>query len=490
MKKTKLVIVALALAFVMAIPTMVVADDRCVPPSADPVIIKPVRAIFEEIGGVVTWQGEDRSIHIDIEGGTIVLFVDQTAAYVNDNAITLEDAVILWNDRSFITEDDLMLLLETFMDTIPQGEVNLIIIGEAVAERSEILNITSADGYVLQGRLTIPEGDEEISGLVIFINGSGPQNFLTSFYLSGLGVGNWFDIWANGFLDEGIAFFSSSTRGVSPNTEPPAFLEIDVAGYATYRPSNSVEDIYHIIRYLQDNPRLADSKVFLLGYSEGGFVASLFKEAYPGMADVLLLAAPMLINGYELLYLQLTGQANMMVLSTLFEADEYLRISEEAFYAGPWETIFGAAFADVDLNGDGFICGEDITIMLGQEGLADEVFNAIHQRNDEWLHENVPSIPLSGWFHEYMALRPRLEVLPGLELPVYVFQGTMDVVTPITKVFELQEAVAEGGNTNFTFIFFEDYGHDMNIITMPVAFHGETPAVVRAILDAVMTRVQ
>ena len=448
----------------------------------------PIRVLFEGIGGIVDWQDEDRSIHIAIEGGTIILFADQTAAYVNDTAVTLQDDIILWQGISFIAEDDLMAMLDAFTATLPMGEENLLTIGAAVAEHSEILSIASAGGYTLQGRLTMPQGNDEVCGLVIFINGSGPQSFLTRVYVSSLGNVNLFDIWAKRFLDDGVAFFSSSTRGVTVSTEPPAFVEVDIAGYATYRPSNSIEDVYHIIRYLQANPRLADSKIFLLGYSEGGFIASLFEETHPGVADVLLLTAPMLINGYDLLYLQLTGQANMMVLSTLFEVDEYLRISEEAFYAGPWEAVFGASFADSDLNGDGFICGEDINIILGQEGLVYDVFNAIHQGDDEWIMENVPSIPLSQWFHEYKALRCRFEVLPELDLPIYVFQGTMDVVTPITEVFRLQEIVDERGSSNFEFIFFPGYGHDMAIATPQSVFHGEVPAVVRAITDAVNAR--
>ena len=484
MRKAKLTIVVLVLALVMAIPTMAMANQTA--PSPEETELVPIRALFEEIGAAVDWQGEDRSIHIAIDGGTIILFAGQTTAYVNGNAIALQDDIILSQGMSFITEDDLALLIDAFMDTL-FGEENLITIGAAVAEHSEILSITSTDGYVLQGRLTMPEGDDEVPGLVIFINGSGPQSFLNRLYVSGLGIGNWFDIWANQFLNDGVAFFSSSTRGVSPGAEPP-FAEIDAAGYATYRPSNSVEDVYHMMRYLQANPRLANSQVFLLGYSEGGFIASLFEETHPGMADVLLLKAPMLANGYDLLYLQLTGQANMMVLSTVFEVDEYLRISEGAFYAGPWEIFFGASFAEVDLTGDGFICGEDISIILGQAGLADVVFNAIHQGDDEWLHENTPTLPLSGWFHEYQTLGCRLEILPELDLPVYVFQGTMDVVTPITEVFRLQEIISERGNTNFTFTIFEGYGHDMNITAIPTILHGESPAVVRAVADAVSAR--
>jgi alpha-beta hydrolase superfamily lysophospholipase len=435
----------------------------------DEVAFVPLRMAAYARGATVEWDGSTRSAHIINANGngiTQVVPIEEFGGFIEDG-------------RSWVPLE----LAETLLH-----EINLAAIGITVAEHSEILGITSTDGYTLQGRLTMPKGDEEVPCLVIFVNGSGPNTLLLEAYIAGLGNVNYFDIWANGFLNDGIAFFSSSTRGVTHSTEPPAFMEIDSEDYATYRPSNSIEDIYHIIRNLQANPRLADAKVFLLGYSEGGFISSLFEETYPGMVDALLLNAPMLTNGYELLSLQLTGQANMMALSTLFEVDEDFRISEEAFYAGPWETLFGASFKDSDLNGDGFISGEDIALMAGQAGLADDVLNAIQQGDDGWIRENVPTIPLSGWFEEYITLRPRLEVLSELDLPIYIFQGTMDVTTPVTEVYKLREIVTERGNANFTFTIFPDYGHDMNILTQSSVYFGEIPDNVKAVVDTISTR--
>ena len=111
MKRTKLAILALALALVMAMPTMVTANQAAENPQEAGLM--PIRAFFEDLGSIVDWQGEDRSIHIAMDGGNIILFAEQTAAYVNGNAITLQDAVVLWQSTSFITEDDLILLYDT-----------------------------------------------------------------------------------------------------------------------------------------------------------------------------------------------------------------------------------------------------------------------------------------------------------------------------------------------------------------------------------------
>ena len=113
MKKTKSVIVALVLALIMAIPAVAFAQ----PTPQDNGLI-PIRAFFEDLGGIVEWQGEDRSIHIAIDGGIVVLFAEQTAAHVNGVAVTLQDGVSIWQDTSFISESDIMLLLASFIETV------------------------------------------------------------------------------------------------------------------------------------------------------------------------------------------------------------------------------------------------------------------------------------------------------------------------------------------------------------------------------------
>jgi len=105
--------VTLVLALVMAIPTVAFAQ-----PTPEEMEHIPIRAFFEDLGGYVDWNGYDRSIHIAIDGGTVVLFAEQTAAYTNDVALTLQNGVSLWDGRAFISEDDLMILLVSFMESL------------------------------------------------------------------------------------------------------------------------------------------------------------------------------------------------------------------------------------------------------------------------------------------------------------------------------------------------------------------------------------
>ncbi|MCL2528023.1 MAG: S41 family peptidase [Defluviitaleaceae bacterium] len=113
MRKLKSAAVALALILVMAMPAAAFAQ-----PTPQEMGLIPIRAFFEDIGGTTEWQSEDRSIHIAIDGGTVVLFPGQTAAYTNGVAITLQDGVSLRQNIAFISENDLILLLTHFLETL------------------------------------------------------------------------------------------------------------------------------------------------------------------------------------------------------------------------------------------------------------------------------------------------------------------------------------------------------------------------------------
>ena len=126
MKKTKKVIVALVLAFIMAAvpaipfmqPMVVLAEEA---PALGEQGFVPIRAIFEEAAEesgeeiVITWNRVERNIHIALDGGSIVFTPGSNVAHVNGIAIDLEHAITLEQGVSYIFIDDLLLVLEVFM---------------------------------------------------------------------------------------------------------------------------------------------------------------------------------------------------------------------------------------------------------------------------------------------------------------------------------------------------------------------------------------
>ncbi|MCL2415552.1 MAG: lysophospholipase [Defluviitaleaceae bacterium] len=374
-------------------------------------------------------------------------------------------------------------------------------VADSVAERSEIMDITSTDGYTFQGRLTMPQGNEDVPAVVIFINGSGPSTFYHGRYTPGLGEWNFLDSHANEFANNGIAFFSYNARGVTPSTEPlselmPFLVEIDMDGYMTYLPSNSVEDIYHMINAVQENPRLANAQIFLLGHSEGAHIAPLFAEKYPDMADALFLTGIPVTNMYEVVHFQASGEGVMMLFRSMFEYDEQGRITEETFYAGPWEVAFsGAGFDDLDINRDGFFDNQDLLILWEMSGVmpvhqfnAQPLLDAIERGDDEWIFENYPLPLTSGWFAEHFALRSNMEIIPELDLPIYIFHGTLDLNTSVLGVERLQELLEELGRNNVTINIFENHNHDLDWDFD--AFAGVFSEGLQAVFDAITFRLQ
>ena len=141
---------------------------------------------------------------------------------------------------------------------------------------SEILKIKSFDGYILIGKLTLPDGNNKISKLVLYLNGSGPKTYHIGFF-------------PEYYASHGIAFFSFNTRGVYEKDDSSVNKEINDEEYKTYLPTNVVEDIFYIIKRLKCFERLKDSNILLNGWSEGAMIAPLFAKKYPEMVNALLL---------------------------------------------------------------------------------------------------------------------------------------------------------------------------------------------------------
>ena len=84
---------------------------------------------------------------------------------------------------------------------------------------SEVVRISSFDGYTLKGKLTLPGGAKKVSKLVIYVNSLGINTY-DDHRNTGETTFNYFDTFAERFSNLGIAFFSYNTRGVDTSNEP------------------------------------------------------------------------------------------------------------------------------------------------------------------------------------------------------------------------------------------------------------------------------
>lgn len=334
--------------------------------------------------------------------------------------------------------------------------------GESVAE---IIKTVSFDGYELVGRLTVPESGK-ISKLVIYVNGSGANTYDNK--RNGF---NYFDLFADEFSARGIAFYSYSTRGCTIGDEPPMYVNINYDEYKRYLPLNSVEDIRYMIKRLKQHERLKDCRVCLLGWSEGTVIAPLVAEKYPQLVDALFLAGYVNENMLDVMRWQENGGSQMAWFSGHFKADNEGRISKSAYADDPDGIVStllqGMPFEELDIDHDGYITKKDLQLRrsqaLGYE--LQDVISAVERGDDEWLRvkygKNI--IPLTaGWFTQHFGLRSNMEVLPELELPIFIFHGTMDTHVDVAQVYKISEKFESLGKTNLRINVFNKHDHDLN----------------------------
>lgn len=356
------------------------------------------------------------------------------------------------------------------------------------ASSTDILEIPSFDGYKLKGKLTVPAGEKYVRKLVIYVNGSGANTYdnkRTGF--------NYFDIFAEEFSNRGIAFFSYNTRGCDIGNDPPMYVDIDYDEYQTYLPLNSVEDIYYMIKSIKENERLKDCKIYLLGWSEGTIIAPLVAEKYPNMVDGLLLAGYVNQNLKDVLIWQNSGGCSMAWYRDKFKADEQGHIYKQAYEEDPNSVIAdilqNITFEELDINKDGYLSEEDfIDRYADVVGYSlNDILSVIERSDDEWIIKNYGSglISLtSAWFLQHFSLRSNMEVLPELDLPIYIFHGTADQNVDVREVYKIKEKFDSLGKTNLTINVFEHHNHNLNYID--IITNNKIPLGIKSILDTVV----
>lgn len=341
--------------------------------------------------------------------------------------------------------------------------LGLVVPGTAdqAGRETRLLRLTAKDGVTLEGKLDLPEGGD-VSRLVIFVNGSGPNTY-DNRRQNGEESFNYYDLFAEELTKRGAAFFRSSTRGVTPGGEPPLFAEIDEAAYRTYLPATSVSDIGEWIARLRQEERLRNVEIVLLGWSEGTIIAPLAAVAYPEEIAALALAGYCNDRMDEIFDWQQSGEPSMIFYRRCFDADGDGTISRAEYEADPYGVIEavlgGAGFDSLDADRDGSLTADDFGRMLAPFRQA--FLDAVEREDDAWLAENY-SVRLTGvWFKAHRKLAPNRETLPKLELPIFIFHGTEDANCSVQGVYDIEARFEALGKTNLETHVYEGYDHDL-----------------------------
>lgn len=344
-----------------------------------------------------------------------------------------------------------------------------------------LLSVPSYDSFPLAVRLCLPDNGN-FKKIVIYINGSGPTTYTNKRQLPDGKLFNYFDIFAEEFVKRNIGFVSYSQRGCTISDTPPYFTDIDEAAYQSYLPHNSVADIENIVAYLKcEYPKV---RIILLGWSEGAIIAPLVALAGKVSISALMLAGYGGENLRDTLIWQ-GSNSELLVWRRLFDYDRKGYISEVDFTEDRYQVrtaMFGdITFSSLDIDGDGMITSAD-TAPLSLPHMQN-MLDAIERGDDEWLKNNHGIRLTSAWWMEHFSLRPTKEVLPLLDLPIHIFSGEYDFMTPMCQAVDTDKKFRQLGKTNLTLHTFKNHDHDLNIIKY--VLQGEHSVGMRSIFDTV-----
>ena len=114
-----------------------------------------------------------------------------------------------------------------------------------------IAQVKAHDNYKLEVKIDYPGKSD---GIVIFCHGSGPNTYDNPREIEGKHF-NYFDLFADEFCRRSLAFCRWNTRGCAVSNHPPDFVAIDRAGYETYCPATSIQDIITVKNYVKALPQ-------------------------------------------------------------------------------------------------------------------------------------------------------------------------------------------------------------------------------------------
>lgn len=323
----------------------------------------------------------------------------------------------------------------------------------------EIKTISLNDGEIIEARLCLPEN--EVKTIVFCIAGTGSTTYLTK-----RAAFNYFDELANGFCNEGIAFFTYNRRGCKTNEIPPLFVEVDSVKYAKYTPIQEAEDIEEMISFIQRDSRFADCKVLLYGISEGTIIASLVAERKVVPVYALLLHGYAHENMYDIILWQNKGHGVMIIANSVFDKDGDKAISKEEYETedeknARYKTYMfhNMPFDSLDVIKNGFIDIHDIEKM--RMPFHEELIKRVTNNDWLWIRSNYFNIT-PQWFKSHFRLEPNKTRLLRLNIPIHIFHGTEDASVPVESVYDLQARFGVCNKTNLTIHVLENHNHDLN----------------------------
>lgn len=138
------------------------------------------------------------------------------------------------------------------------------------------------NGLKLEGDLFLPKTKIKIPGIVM-VCGSGPINRdgeVTTIQTNEQFP--FYKVWADYLSSHHIATFRFDKRYITHKSLNPLEITQD----------DQIKDIISAVKYLQTRNEIDQSKIFILGHSEGGTIAPVAASQLPNIAGVIIMASP------------------------------------------------------------------------------------------------------------------------------------------------------------------------------------------------------
>ncbi|MDJ0600180.1 MAG: prolyl oligopeptidase family serine peptidase [Crocosphaera sp.] len=278
----------------------------------------------------------------------------------------------------------------------------------------------------IQGTLTLPD-DIAQPPVCLFIGGSFPQtrdgsldNSKRDWFPVTLPERNLFKDEAKLFQELGYATFRYDKRGCGKSEGNCDTVDL----------FNLVDDAREAIQWLKQLPEVDNSKIGILGQSEGAVIA-------------LMLAAEDLDLAF---YIWQGGVFNNLKTILYWQRDNFWKLEQETInnFKNTFPLMYWV-YAQVDELCDKIEQGETY-LKLGDEAWSKEFY-----------------LPLWKQHYDY----PPSKYIDKINCPVLLLHGTLDHNTPYTEALLAEEALKKAGNHQVTTHIFQGLDHSFRRLGTP-----------------------
>lgn len=282
-------------------------------------------------------------------------------------------------------------------------------------------------GVRLAGTLTLPQGAGPFPAALL-ISGSGPQDRDETIFGH-----KPFRVLADYLTRRGIAVLRLDDRGVGAST----------GNFAAATSQDFAGDAAAALAYLRGRKEVRADRVGLIGHSEGGIIAPMVAVQHPGVAFLVLIAAPGM-TGEEILYAQ--GQAILKASGAPPEA----LAAQRALQA--------KLFQIVKTEPDRAAAEAKLREVVTEAARATTPDGKLPEGADVQINAQIQAV-LSPWFRFFLTHNP-VPVLKQVRVPALAITGEKDLqVPPDENLRAIEEALKAGGNK------------DIKVVEMPGLNH-------------------